>query len=91
MFRASPDAVDLTAPLSTDYALYSDGKAVWDAGADPKNASRKLCLITGDVSRGMPYTNANGTPSRVLVTDAVYGSCSPAVKSTTWTGPPSTE
>ena len=73
VFRASPDAVDLTAPLSTDYALYSDGKAVWDAGADPKNASRKLCLITGDVSRGMPYTNANGTPSRVLVTDAVYG------------------
>ena len=72
MFRASPDAVDLTAPLSTDYALYSDGKAVWDAGADPKNASRKLCLITGDVSRGMPYTNANGTPSRILVTDAVY-------------------
>ena len=72
VFRASPDAVDLTAPLSTDYALYSDGKAVWDAGADPKNASRKLCLITGDVSRGMPYTNANGTPSRILVTEAVY-------------------
>lgn len=72
VFRASPDAVDLTAPLSTDYALYSDGKAVWDAEADPKNASRKLCLITGDVSRGMPYTNANGTPSRILVTEAVY-------------------
>ena len=72
MFRASPDAVDLTAPLSTDYALYSDGKAIWDAEADPKNASRKLCLITGDVSRGMPYTNANGTPSRILVTEAVY-------------------
>ena len=72
VFRASPDAVDLTAPLSTDYALYSDGKAIWDAEADPKNASRKLCLITGDVSRGMPYTNANGTPSRILVTEAVY-------------------
>ena len=72
IFRASPDIVELTAPLSTDSTLYSDGMAIWDAKADPKNANRKLCLTSGDVSKGISYTNASGNPSRILVTDAVY-------------------
>lgn len=76
VFRASPEAVEGTFSLSTDTALYKDGKAIWDAKADPKNALRKLCLTTGDVSRGISYTNASGNPSRIVVTDAVYGQLS---------------
>lgn len=76
VFRASPEAVDGIFSLSTDTATYKDGKAIWDAKADPKNALRKLCLTTGDVSEGISYANASGNPSRIMVTETVYGQLS---------------
>ena len=71
-FQASPEQVDKTLSLSTDHTLYEEGKAIWDAKAEPKDGSEKLCLTTGEVSEGILYTNALGVPSRITVTDAVY-------------------
>lgn len=54
------------------HTLYEEGKAIWDAKAEPKDGSEKLCLTTGEVSEGILYTNALGVHSRITVTDAVY-------------------
>lgn len=54
------------------HTLYEEGKAIWDAKAEPKDGSEKLCLTTGEVSEGILYTNALGGPSRITVTEAVY-------------------
>ena len=71
-FRASPEPVDATLTLSTDDALCDEGKGIWDAKLDLKGASRRLSLTSGDVANGTNYTNATGTPSRILVTEEVY-------------------
>ena len=71
-FRASPEPVDATLTLSTDDAFCDEGKGIWDAKLDLKGASRRLSLTSGDVANGTNYTNATGTPSRILVTEEVY-------------------
>lgn len=71
-FRASPEPVDATLTLSTDDALCDEGKGIWDAKLDLKGASRRLSLTSGDVANGTNYTNATGTPSRILVSEEVY-------------------
>ncbi len=72
VFRASPEEMDLTVSLSTDKALYNDGKAIWDAKADLKGANRKLSLTAGKVSDGISYANPSGNPTRILVSERVY-------------------
>lgn len=71
-FSASPEQVDNPLSLTTDHGLYEEGKAIWDAKAEPQDGNKKLCLTTGEVSEGILYTNALGTPSRITVTDTVY-------------------
>ena len=71
-FRASPEPVDATLTLSTDDAFCDEGKGIWDAKLDLKGASRRLSLTSGDVANGTNYTNATGTPSRILVSEEVY-------------------
>ena len=71
-FRASPEPVDATLTLSTDDALCDEGKGIWDAKLDLKGTSRRLSLTSGDVANGTNYTNATGTPSRILVSEEVY-------------------
>lgn len=72
VFRASPEELDVTVSLTTDQAVYDEGKAIWDANVESKGTARKLNLTTGEVSAGMAYTNPSGNPSRILVSEEVY-------------------
>ena len=72
VFRASPEEMDVTVSLTTDQALYDEGKAIWDANVEPKGIVRKLSLTVGEVSDGINYTNSSGNPSRILVSEEVY-------------------
>ena len=72
VFRASPEALDVTVVLSTDETLYEDGKAIWDAYEQPKNSSKKLSLTMGDPSDGIGYRNSLVYPTRIKVTEIVY-------------------
>lgn len=71
-FRASPEELDVTVSLTTDQALYNEGKAIWDAEAESKDTALKFNLTAGEVSDGMSYTNPSGNPSRILVSEEVY-------------------
>ena len=72
VFRASPEELDVTVSLTTDQAVYDEGKAIWDANVESKGTARKLNLTTGEVSDGISYTNPSGNPSRILVREEVY-------------------
>lgn len=72
VFRASPEALDVTAALTVDEALYKSGQAIWDAHAQPRGSAKKLSLTVGEPSDGISYANPTGNPSRVLVTETVY-------------------
>lgn len=72
VFRASPEELDVTVSLTTDQAVYDEGKAIWDANVESKGTARKLNLTTGEVSAGMAYTNPSCNPSRILVSEEVY-------------------
>lgn len=72
MFRASPEAVDVTAILTTEEDTYKEGNAIWDAFEVPKGANKKLCLTVGEMDSGISYTNPTGNPSRILVTENIY-------------------
>ena len=69
--QSYPTSITAVLP-GTDDALCDEGKGIWDAKLDLKGASRRLSLTSGDVANGTNYTNATGTPSRILVTEEVY-------------------
>ena len=60
----------LPSPPTTPSATRA--RASGDAKLDLKGASRRLSLTSGDVANGTNYTNATGTPSRILVSEEVY-------------------
>ncbi len=72
MFRASPEAVDAIVSLTADETFYKENSAIWDAYAVSKNSSKRLSLTVGEMTNGISYSNANGTPSRLQVTESVY-------------------
>lgn len=72
VFRASPEELDVTVSLTTDQAVYDEGKAIWDANVESKGTARKLNLTTGEVSDGLSYINPSSNPTRILVSKEVY-------------------
>ncbi len=72
LFKASPEAINRTAPLSNDKTLCDEDKAFWDGTVDNSGNKRYTYVVSGDVSKGMAYTNADGDPSRILVSEEVY-------------------
>jgi len=72
LFRASPEEVEGLFSLTTDAAQFKEGAFIWDAKAEPKKSSGKLCLTVGEVAGGFRYTNSSLAPSRLWVTEDVY-------------------